>query len=234
MCFCDVVVLAGLDELGQVIWRAMVVAVKSGQQLTTAITPFNHRDDVHPDTAAFFLACVEMYFLLRMAAPGESRLPSSKGGAPYAASACAARVRCVLVYDEPKYPELRLTRRERQIWQFLLERRRRLGDEMHILGRRKRCRNYRLNFAEKHADEKFIAAMVDTIYFECELAPVQDQDNSGRFDEYRQHLMAKQKCDFWLTVRVLKWRFCFATAQICFRMHITVIKPICSCVTVLK
>ena len=52
------------------VWRAAVVAIKSGKELTTALTPHNYRNGVHPHSVAFFLVCLENYFLMKCSEPG--------------------------------------------------------------------------------------------------------------------------------------------------------------------
>lgn len=70
--------------------RAAVVALKNGKELTTNVTAYNWRAGLHPETLAFFLLCVETYFVMKCAAPNHAKYPD---GEPYAPPAGLARAR---------------------------------------------------------------------------------------------------------------------------------------------
>ena len=78
-------------------WRAAVVALKNGKELTTAVTPHNYRNGVNPCSVAFFLACLENYFVMKCSQPGDCRRAKGDGAAPYGPSQPRARVRLLSV-----------------------------------------------------------------------------------------------------------------------------------------
>ena len=57
------------------------------------MTPHNYRNGVNPCSVAFFLACLENYFVMKCSQPGDCRRAKADGGAPYGPSQPRARVR---------------------------------------------------------------------------------------------------------------------------------------------
>ena len=67
----------------QVLFRAGVMAVKNGKELTTAVTPYNSNAGVNPASVAFYLACFENYIVMKCSAPGHCRRSMDGGGEKY-------------------------------------------------------------------------------------------------------------------------------------------------------
>ena len=79
----------------QVMMRAAVAGLKTGQELTTSVTPYNWLADVHPEHIAFFFLCVEKFLLDKFSAVEDGRSHARRamhlGGQEYAAPApCVA------------------------------------------------------------------------------------------------------------------------------------------------
>ena len=76
----------------QVMMRAAVAGLKTGQELTTSVTPYNWLADVHPEHIAFFFLCVEKFLLDKFSAVEDGRSHARRamhlGGQEYAAPAC--------------------------------------------------------------------------------------------------------------------------------------------------